>query len=179
MNRSRYLIQFLSFGLGVAGYAQGLVSLPEHRTEILTGVTDILEREQIDFASREIERQAPFLAAEVEVPVASLESTAGEVALVSAPVPRLSDAAALTLAARSFKPSGSLITSSRRILRLDGGRMVNEGHVFGITIRAERYDVIIDSVSEDGYVLKIGEESIARSFIEANDHVQRVRTSQQ
>lgn len=179
MKRKVILIQFISIAVVATTLGQGLVSQPKQRAELLEGIDAILGRRPISALVSESGRRSPFLAVAAQPAPVRVAESGNLPPVVVAPVPRLSDEAALGLAARSFKPSGSLITSTRRVLRLDNGSMVNEGHVFSITIRGERYRVILDSVSEDGYVLRVGDAMLKRSFIEADERAKRVGGSPQ
>lgn len=165
------LIILGSMTISLVSFGQGLVSHPNQRTEILAGIDAIFAREPIDVNKVKFKRKSPF-------EIVSKAPVQKQVVVrpdepQPPPVLRLSESEALTIAAQNFKPAGSLITSTRRVLRLEGGRMVNEGHTFAVSIRGERYDVVIDSVSEDGYVLRLGEATLLRKFIEATDRVQR------
>lgn len=155
--------------------AQNVVSQPEKRESMLAEVEALLQPERVDLAAATVSRSSPFSA--VTAVVAASDSVAADSERVV--VSRLSDEVALEAAARSFRPSGSIIGSSRRILRLANGEMMDEGAHFTATIRGSRYDVQVERVSVDGYVLRLGEARLERNFLDPSSGGGVIRTSPQ
>jgi hypothetical protein len=158
--------------------AQGLVSLPQQRSDLLLESEALLMREPITWAAEEGKRENPFAAVvDTPPPVVTEDNQVVARPVEPAPAQRLSDAVALKLIARKFKADGSLITSSRRVLRLGSGQMVDEGHVFAVAIQGERYEVSIESVTADGYTLKLGDARLQHSFTETDERAQRANSA--
>ncbi len=169
----------LSAVLLSASLAQGDVSSPQVRRRQLdegiaaTTVPDV----QVD--QRVARLRDPFYMDEPAVPDmtpagqavrrgAASAARSDDAANTEAPrAPTRSDADALTLIARSFQPTGSMILGERRFVTLPDGRPMPQGATFVARIEGEEYTVEITQVTTSGYVLKLRDTLLHRSFNEA------------
>jgi len=148
-------------------FASGQVIQPaDQRTTLLDDLRIVVENTDRD----------PVFLGNLESPfVEDLETTAERKADSededndnAAPVPEvtraLGDAVALRLIAQQFKPIGSLILGERAQLQLANGTRISAGDSFNATIQGTTYEVLIESVTSNGYTLRIGEASISKTF---------------
>ena len=78
---------------------------------------------------------------------------------------RLSDAVALRMVARRFRPLGSLVIGDKGVLQMDGGRNLAEGESFQARIHGVPYRVYIADVGRNGYVLRLRGETMELDFL--------------
>lgn len=76
----------------------------------------------------------------------------------------ISDATAVEVIARRFKPLGSLIFGDRGILQFGNGETIEEGESFPAQIRGTTYTVIIEEVTSSGYILRVGGATAEKTF---------------
>lgn len=94
------------------------------------------------------------------------EITEGPIAIEEEILPEIiSDKIALDVISRRFKPDGSLIFGNRGILKLGNGETIEEGESFPAEIRGNTYTVEILEVTARSYTLRIGEETVEKSFL--------------
>jgi hypothetical protein len=76
----------------------------------------------------------------------------------------ISDATAVEVISRRFKPLGSLIFGNRGILQFGNGETIEEGESFPAKIRGTTYTVIIEKVTAQGYTLRVGSATADKTF---------------
>ncbi len=162
-------------GFPLALAAQNLVSLPEKRETLLAGIDAVLHPPAIDIATATVARANPFAAVE-HVVVANEPEGPASVRDLSAN-DRLPDPVALQAASANFRPAGSIIGNTRRVLRLANGEMLDEGKGFRATIRGREYFIQIERITVDGYVLRLGDAQLERSFLDLNTTNGAIRSS--
>lgn len=111
--------------------------------------------------------QSPFVE-EMEAPAPETGASAAESEEAPDSVeegPRLlSDAVALRMVGQQFKPIGSLILGNRALLQLANGSTLSVGQSFAAEIQGNRYQVELESVSGNGYVLRLGTATLSQTF---------------
>jgi hypothetical protein len=162
MNKNLTIL--LIFSLLVAGPAFGQVITPKNdRDDLVSGMNEVVdntENEAGDFS----DLPSPFRKKTDADMLA--DTTEDQVIIEEEVLPEIiSDKTALEVISRRFKPDGSMIFGNRGILKLGNGETIEEGESFPAEIRGNTYTVEIVEVTARGYTLKIGEETVEKSFL--------------
>jgi hypothetical protein len=171
MNAKRLLrlVPLVLVGSGL--HAQNLVSVPERRQETLELMDRVLAPRPLEWPGEQLARLQPFSPVRPITVIAAVRPPVGPVtgpmaALPPPPPARLDDRAALALAARSIRPSGSMVSSRGRVLIMGGGNWA-EGDVKNFNHDEQTYQVLVEKVSVEGYVLRLGTARLSRNFTDA------------
>lgn len=147
---------------------------PEERAELLQSMDEVLAARDGQKASF-VDLTSPFVYGDLsqgakgtipgkEAATDSETDPEPEPKTTQQPV-RLSDAEALRLVARRFRPLGSLVIGDKGVLQMDSGRNLAEGESFKATVNGVSYRVYIADVSENGYILRLRDEFLQRDFL--------------
>ncbi len=148
----------------VATLPAQVISSGHERGQLLDGMARVLENTKRPAGSY-AGTPSPFhQAAAPAAPAAAPKPGDTPVAAATGPE-RLPDYVALGLIAQQFRPLGSLVTGERGLLRLGGGRSIEKGQSFRAEIRGQTYEVTVEDVTSQGYVLRLGSARLERSFI--------------
>jgi len=144
--------------------AQVILSSDE-RTDLLDGMQSVIENTSRPLTTVS-EDQTPFYKTKAKAPAP----------VVNTQVPReetdefedlpilLSDAMALDIISRQFKPLGSMVLGTRGFLQLPKGQTIEKGQNFKAEIRGVPYEVRISEVTQKGYTLELGTAQKEQSF---------------
>lgn len=137
----------------------------EQREKFIATLEAILNPAKPSTADNSEPLKSPFSRYIPEIVPEAAEEGDAEVAAAAKPVvKRLSDAAALELIARSFRPRGGIVMGTRGILQFEGGQTMSLGSEFKATIREETYAVRVIEIREDGYKLRLGTAEIDQLY---------------
>lgn len=160
------LLASIIFPAGTKDLRGQLLQTPEKRVNLLQSMKAVLatnDGEKPSFA----DLSSPFVYGELpdaETETAPAEEPATEPATPQQAV-RLSDAEALRLVSRRFRPLGSLVLGSKGVLQMGSGRNLAEGESFQATVNGVTYRVFIHEVKGNGYILRLGNEFLKRDFL--------------
>lgn len=149
--------------------AQNTVTPPHRRQEMLDEVKRVLSPEPVQWPIAEIARVNPFRPVETAQEIVAVQvdprDTRPRTSVTTVPVgpQRLSDAEAIATIARSLRPTGSMVSSRGHVLLLPGGNW-REGSTRPVNVGEFRYEITLEEVTEDGYVLRVGESVLTRRF---------------
>lgn len=145
--------------------AQGNVSVPEQRREVIDGIYRALQTEDRDaFLAQLEETYNPLTVWREEEP--EPERVPDQPVREPVQVRKLTDREAVAYIARRLRPTGQLISSTSAILNLEGGRSLRLNQRFRVSIGGVPYIAELVRVTDKDFTLRVGRETFTRSLLD-------------
>ena len=156
------LLSLVVFGIGVlllspSLFAENKITPRFSRTSLIQFTEEQMNKKKSeDYRKTLIQVENPFRLANAKEKEG--EQPKGEVVLKD-----LSDEEILAAAAQKIKPTGSLLYQGHYRL-LIGGDSLGEGDPITMTYAGKSYDVYIDKISQNEYILRLGKATMTKTL---------------
>ncbi len=154
-----FLLLVLFPGAGELWGQRGAVVAPRSRDQALANARSLLNPEDTGIHARLLEVDYPFdfYRAPVEMATEVAEEKPKVVEVT------YSDEEVLQAVAATIRPSGMVIRGTQRILVLPNGNLA-ENSTLNVNFRGQPYEILLEQIRIDGYVLRLNEATLTRHF---------------